>query len=749
MIEIRFHGLGGQGVVLAGKLLASGAANAGYHTQAFAAYGAERRGAKVESFVRLSDNKINIHSKVYRPDYVIIMDEALAVPETLSGLKEGGWVLINSSALPAAFSLGDFKIFTIDANYIAADEGLRLTTGVSIINTAMLGAVAAMIDQIEIEHLEQVITGKIPSAEKNLNAARSAYCSLKSQSIGGLADEGIKEQNKTVSIIKQFPTYIRKLSPCQSSCPVGNDIPRMIYLIQQNQFEEALQSVKSENPFPGICGRVCSHPCEINCNRNEHDEGIAISALERATSDYANKGKVSKPKQERESGKRVAIIGSGPGGMSCAYFLLKLGHKSTVFESLSVPGGIPRVGIPAYRLPRAVTDSEIDEIIKLGIDIKLNTEVGRDIFFEDIRQQYDACFIAIGANHPMKMDIPGEDCESVILGLDFLKGTALGKKMNIGEKVVVIGGGNTAIDAARTAKRLGAEEIYLLSLESKETVPAYSSEVRAAKQEGIKMLHCTMVVQIEKRETLLELECIKVRSGRRDKKGWFKWPEPVKDSNFTMNADTIIVAIGATTEGSFLPDSIQRDRNLISVDYLGKTSLEGVYAGGDSTMLAGSVAEAIASGKRSALGMDMFLRRVDEKPVVKAAFKEDVSFSMQEYLEEEYDGRVNAVVSLADLSLEYLPKLPCTLVPELPVQARVGKFDEVNIGFTRTEAVNEADRCLHCGHCTLCGNCYIFCPEIAVSFDEITNGLVINQELCKICEICIQECPSNVISLER
>ena len=561
----------------------------------------------------------------------------------------------------------------------------------------------------------------------------------------------VKEEVHDIAV-QRHPVFKPKMVPCEANCPAGHAIQKTISLIKEDRFEGALENVRAENPFPGVCGRVCFHPCEEHCNRNEYDEGLAINALERAVFEYGKTTTIEKPVKREKTGKKVTIIGSGPAGMTCAYFLAILGHDVTVFEALSVPGGIPRVAIPEYRLPRDVIDREINQIIELGIDVKTNTEVGKDISFEDIIRKCDACFISTGVHRSMKLNIPGEDSKRVISGLEFLKAVTFGKKINLGTKVVVIGGGNVAVDAARAAKRLGAEAVHLVCLESREIMPAYRTEVEGAEKEGIKILHQTMPVQIHsKGKRVARLECREVRGGKRDKIGWIEWPQAIEGTNFTVDADTVIVAIGAALEVPFLPHTIEMKGRLIKVDYIGRTSVTGIYAGGDATMPAGSVVEAIGSGKRAALGIDIFLRRNDEKQIVRAVQRgENGAVSMGRYLAEDYTGENDNVVSFTDLNTEYFSKLLRAQVDELPAATRSSNFNEVSLGLSRTNAVEEAVRCFHCGRCNLCKKCYIACP-IEVIKPVSGAGYVainINKGYCGSCGVCVKECPCGVISWE-
>ncbi len=560
----------------------------------------------------------------------------------------------------------------------------------------------------------------------------------------------VKEEGHDIAV-ERHPVFKLKMVPCEANCPAGHGIQETISLIKEDRFEEALENVRAENPFPGVCGRVCFHPCEERCNRKEYDEGLAINVLERSVFEYGRTKKIKKPVKRKKTGKKVAIIGSGPAGMACSYFLAILGHDVTVFEALSVPGGIPRVAIPEYRLPRDVIDREIKQIIELGIDVRTNTEVGKDISFEDIMGEYDACFISTGVHRSMKLNIPGEDSKRVLAGLDFLKAVTFGKKITLGAKVVVIGGGNVAVDAARTAKRLGAEAVQLVCLESREIMPAYWTEVEGAEKEGIKISYQTMPVQIQGKGKRLKLECKEVRGGKRDKIGWSEWPKAIEGTNFMVDADTIIVAIGAAPEAPFLPKTIEMKGRLIKVDDLGRTSVTGIYAGGDATMPAGSVVEAIGSGKRAALGIDIFLKGNDEKQIVSAVRKgENGAVSMGKYLAGDYTAENDYVVAFTDLNTEYFSKLARTQVDELPAETRSSNFNEVSLGLSKTKAVEEAVRCFHCGRCNLCKKCYIACPIEVIKPVSGANyvAININKTYCGSCGVCVKECPCGVISWE-
>jgi NADPH-dependent glutamate synthase beta subunit-like oxidoreductase len=515
----------------------------------------------------------------------------------------------------------------------------------------MLGALWALLPSVEIDQLiESFRDGGIPYVEKNIEATREAYAGIKeTDKVSTVEHIEVVEVQPVVT--ERIPEYRPKLAPCEADCPAGEKIKNTAYFIQYGHFEEALESIKIENPFPGICGRVCFHPCETNCNRIKYDEGIATNALERAAFTHADRNKISKPEKKHPTGKKVAIVGSGPAGMTCAHFLTLLGHSVTVFEAQSVAGGVPRFGIPEYRLPKKVVDQEIEEITDLGVEIKLNTKVGKDIAFEAINKEYDATFIAAGAHRSMELGIPGEDNDEVLSGLNFLKRVNFGEKINIGSKVAVIGGGNTAVDSARTAKRLGAKEVNILYRRSAEEMPAFQDEVIAAEKEGIAISYLVMPIQVHSEgKGISKLECIKAELGEKDDSGRRR-PVPVEGSNFMIEVDTIITALGETLELPFPDGTVKLTGPVIEVDDLGKTSMKGVYAGGDVSSLTRSVVEAIASGKRATMGIDLYLTGGDEKTVKSFLEGPKGTLSMDRYLAGDTTNDSNEVVSYENLNL--------------------------------------------------------------------------------------------------
>jgi len=555
--------------------------------------------------------------------------------------------------------------------------------------------------------------------------------------------------------IEGYPWYEEKGAPCEPACPAGHRIRRTISLVQENRFEQALENIRAKNPFPGICGRSCAYPCQIKCNRNEFDEGIAISALERAVFDHADVNKVRNPVKREKTGKKVAIIGSGPAGLTGAYFLAILGHAVTVIEALPVLGGIPRAWIPGYRLPKDVVDREVRQIIELGIDVRTNTEVEKDLSFGDIMNQYDACLIATGTHKSMTLDIPGEDSEGVISGLDFLRRVTFGEKIDLGPKVVVIGGGNTAIDAARAAKRLGAQEVSVIYRRTSEEMPAHREDVEEAEAEGIKILYLTMPVKIERKGNWTgRLECVKTILGEKDREGR-RQPQKVEGSNFTVDVNTIIVALGETLDTSFLSATGIKSTLGQTIEVHPFTLMTGkkaVFAAGDVVMGPSSIAEAIGGGRQAAISIDcylsgrpreqirtIFLDHGGEIVIESSIYKDREGFPQRIVT---YDEIVNFDESVPSSYYERKPRIKM----HYSLSPGVRGFEEVKKGYTRGEAIDEASRCFRCGQCFKCAICVDVCPEDVLAMAD-DGPKVSYPEDCFCCGACALDCPCKAISI--
>ena len=464
------------------------------------------------------------------------------------------------------------------------------------------------------------------------------------------------------------------LVPCKHECPAGIDIPRYIHLIGEKRYSEAVAVIRERVPFPRVLGCVCDHPCEAVCRRDKVNEAVCIRGLKRFAAER-DTGLWKKNSQKAPpTGKRVAIVGSGPAGLTAAYYLAKAGHSVTVFEALPAPGGMMRVGIPEYRLPRDVLDSEIEEIRRVGIEIRLNTKIEslNDIF----GQGYQAIFVAVGAHQGIKMGVEGEDSPGVMEAITLLREVSLGQKVNLGNKVAVIGGGNVAIDAARTALRLGVPDVTIIYRRTRAEMPAMSEEVEGALEEGVKITYLTAPVKIWNENGVVKLECIRMELREPDSSGRRR-PVPIKGSEFVSDYDSVISAIGQMPE---VPAGFQVATgrgNLIQINGGDNTtSIKGVFAGGDAVTGPASVIEAIAAGRRGAISIDKYLGGsgiIDEElgPV------EEVDF---------WRGR--------DENLPY--QQPRCGMSHMPVEERLGSFSEVEHGYDEEAASRESLRCLQC-----------------------------------------------------
>ena len=412
----------------------------------------------------------------------------------------------------------------------------------------------------------------------------------------------------TYSIIKERPV-------CEETCPINLDIRGYVGLIADGKFKESLDLIKEKLPFPATIGRVCPHPCEEECNRNEFDNvPLCIRDLKRFVADQAGTGKSRPALQKPEvNGKKVAIIGAGPAGLTCAHDLAKSGCRVTVFEEFPVNGGMLAVGIPKYRLPRKVLNSEIEDIKNLGVEIKSNTRIGKDISFDDLlKEGYHAFFIAIGAHISQSARMEGEDTPGVVPGVNFLRDLNLEKDVKVEDRVAVIGGGNVAMDAARSSLRLGAKQVTILYRRSRQEMPASDEEIEAALHEGIKIEYLVAPLgAVKNNNKVAGIKCIRMELGEPDASGRRR-PIPIKGSEFEIELDMIIPAIGQTSDLTFLPSdgSIKTtDWGTIIVDSESlSTSRKGVYAGGDCVTGPGIAIEAIAAGKKAALSIDDYLK---------------------------------------------------------------------------------------------------------------------------------------------
>lgn len=530
------------------------------------------------------------------------------------------------------------------------------------------------------------------------------------------------------------PKNIEKMPPCRNVCPSGNRIRDFLTTIAQAErlqkptdqaFQQAWEIYTDTSPFPAVCGRVCPHPCEDNCNRNELDGAVNINAIERAIGDFAlEKNLKLKTLSDEKRPEKIAVVGAGPGGLSCAYQLARRGYAVTVFEASDKPGGMLRWGIPRYRLPADVLDAEIQRILDLGVELKCDTPIGEEVSLDDLRGQYQAVFVSIGAHRGLKLRVDGEEADNVFSGVEFLNRIHHGVKIDVGDNVIVVGGGDTAIDAARICRRLGATTTILYRRTIKE-MPAIEEEIEEAQAEGVKLEYLAAPVGFNKQgNRITSMKCIRMELGEPDDSGRRR-PVPIEGSEFEIPATAVIPAISQAPDFTGF-ESLIEDRDWIKVDESGaSTKVKGVYAGGDAVSLA-LVTTAVGQGRRAAETIDRNLRgaegeKQEEMPVIKTD----------------------------RMRLDHYEKTERAKSAALPVEQRLAGMDtEVNLPMSRQQVIEEARRCMSCGFCFDCEKCWLFCQDQAVDKPMQKGALYsFNMPNCTGCKKCAEECPCGFIDM--
>ncbi len=533
------------------------------------------------------------------------------------------------------------------------------------------------------------------------------------------------------------PRYVHKMPPCGSDCPNNNKIRHMLTTIGQSEMYErtmedsikiAWEEFVTKTPFPSVCGRVCPHPCESECNRKEVDERVSINAMERFIGDYSIKQNWKLQKlTDEERDEKIAVIGSGPGGLSCAYQLARLGYKVTVFEAFDKTGGMLRYGIPRFRLPADILDAEIARIAELGVEIKCNTKVGKDISLEDLKKDYQAVYVGIGAHTGRKLGIDGDDSENVIDGIEFLNRINSDQEVDVGNNVVVIGGGNTAIDAVRVSKRLGAKEVTLLYRRTVNEMPADAHEIKAAEEEGVKFhFLATPISMYTDGNRATSMKCIKMELGEPDSSGRRR-PVPIEGSEFDLDASIIIPAISQAPDFTGF-ETLREGRDWIKVDEDFKTLLDkdsNIYSGGDVVNL-DTVIQAIAHGRKAAVSIDDSIKQNEKSKRTKLP-----------------------KITYDKMYLPHYEKKARVQIEELAVEKRFDNLvTEVSATFNADQAMKETIRCLSCGECFKCGNCFNYCQDNAVLKPmDIKEDYRFKLEYCQGCKKCAENCPCGFIDM--
>ncbi len=527
-------------------------------------------------------------------------------------------------------------------------------------------------------------------------------------------DVGSSLANRTGSWRTERPVYLDRLPPCNQACPAGENIQAWLYHAEAGDYESAWRVLMEDNPLPAVHGRVCYHPCEDACNRGKLDEAVSIHAVERFLGDEAlTQGwRLESPPS---TGKRVLVIGAGPSGLSAAYHLRRLGHDVVVHEAGPMAGGMMRFGIPKYRLPRDILDGEIARIRDMGVEFRFEAKV-EDVPATMTAGGFDAAFAAVGAHLAKRVDIPAREAAKMLDAVSVLRGLETGEAPKLGRRVVIYGGGNTALDAARTAKRLGAEEAVIVYRRTRAQMPAHDFEVEEAIEEGILINWLRTIKQID--ETTFTVERMEL-----DETGW---PQPTGEFE-TIEADTLIMALGQEVDTGFLQScpgvAVGKD-GVVEVDTRMMTGYPGLFAGGDMVPAERTVTVAVGHGKKAARNIDAYLRG----ETYAAAPKHELA-------------------DFAMLNTWYYTDADKSLQPTLDGLRRRTTFEEVVGGLDRDTALFEARRCLSCGNCFECDNCYGICPDNAVIKLGPGKRFEFNYDFCKGCGLCASECPCGAIKM--
>ena len=538
-------------------------------------------------------------------------------------------------------------------------------------------------------------------------------------------------------------------APCQEVCPAGNPIPQFLYLASEGRYEEALKALLKENPFPGVCGRVCFHPCEKDCNRIQYDETVSINAMERNVFDVTSKHPPDMSLLSHADSKRVAVVGAGPAGLSAAYFLRLMGYRVTLFEARKELGGVMRWGIPEYRLPKSILRKEIKRILGLSIDVKTGVRVGEEVSFDEL-DRFDAVFLSPGAGLSSSLGIEGEDLKKVWKGGDFLDRINSGDKFRIGKEVLVIGGGNTAMDVARSALRLGSK-VTVAYRRTRAEMPAIQDEIHEAEQEGVQfefLLQPVKIGLLKNKRIRVKFQQMRIRG--RDQSGRPK-AIPIPGAYVTREADGLIKAVGEGVDLSWVPESLCKN-GLIHVNSFHATPHAKFFAGGDAVDQPRTIVTAIGAGKKAAISIDLYLRgSADDDVFSKIRVGNKGALSMEAYLSGRNEGNWSdpqEVISYPQLNTLYFEHSHRVEMRKSGKDKALKDFSEVNLGFTSDEARISALRCFSCGTCNYCYNCYFFCPEGIVSLDPQHRVRTVDLEHCKGCGTCATACPRHVVEMK-
>jgi NADPH-dependent glutamate synthase beta subunit-like oxidoreductase len=525
------------------------------------------------------------------------------------------------------------------------------------------------------------------------------------------------------------PVYRDKMPPCNNACGTNEKIQGYLDLVKRGKYLDAYALIKEDMPFPSVTGRVCYHPCEQACNRGDYDEAISIRAVERFLGDLGQALPRDVVKAGAPNGKKVAVVGSGPAGHSAAYQLARLGYEVTILEKSPKAGGLNRGGIPDWVLPQKVLDREIERLVELGVTIKTGVEVGKDVTWDDLKKNYDACVLAVGLTEPNSVRAEGENKDGVVYGLPFLRDIGMGtSKVKLGRRVAVIGGGNTAIDCAREALRQGTEDVTMITVEGKaEEMPCVPEDLHDMVEEGVELMHGRAMTAALGNGRVEALQLHPARFSGAINASPIAVDRESPAERFAV--DNVIIAVGQHASLGWLPAEFKNERGTIKMDRFGRLGDTMFFAAGDIAQVGSGqplmVVNAVGDGKRTAFNLDRVLRGV---PLHERTVPIDV------------------ITDLGRMNMTYFPKFPRVQQEMLPAVDRRRTQDEVIQAFSKEQAIEEANRCFSCGTCNACDNCYLVCPEPCIVRPARSNGLyMILTDYCKGCRVCIEECPTGCL----
>ncbi|MGO8685119.1 MAG: FAD-dependent oxidoreductase [Thermoleophilia bacterium] len=734
MIAITIYGRGGRGGVTLAKLLASAYFLRGKYVQAFGVYGAERAGAPVQAYVRVDDEEITEHWPVREPDHVIVLDAGLITAEAAEAMSTQGYLVLNTPLPPAAFAsiFPGRRVATVDATRIALSNGLG-TEAVPIVNTALLGA-AAQILGLSLADAE-VALANLGLSAPNREAAHTAYDSVRQAHLPGISvplaarrpparvasifDEDVSgpPTMHTGSWASRRPESVPLTPACSDACPAGNDVRGFVQALAQRDYEGALSIILATSPFPGTCGRVCPAPCMQSCARGPHDEAVNSRELERYVAAHTSWPEPTRPFRRE----RLAVIGSGPAGLSAAYQLARLGYPVTVFEANDEVGGLLRTGIPAYRLPSEVVDREIAFILAHGVEVHTGHPVSSSELLA-LRREYSGVVVATGLQKERTVDL-GTRSDRFLSALRFLDQSRTHPPDLRGRRVVVVGGGNTAIDAARVAIRLGAKDVVVAYRRTRTAMPAIVDDVEEALAEGVRIVELLAPLRLEGDDTETKLICQRMTMGAADESGR---PQPVPvegdDALLALPCDDVLLALGQMPDSRLLPSGSVLNEE----EPLPAATDQPFFVAGDLVRPGGTVAAAIGSGRRAAERLHAALSGLGAP------------------------APAPPLVDPAAITFRGVPHVAMAQGSLLPASERRTNFREVRQGLSDLPdldaADEEAQRCFSCGACTACEQCVVYCPEgilTHVSGVDCTS----DADYCKGCGLCAAQCPRGALAM--